>query len=105
IPVNTTLLASRLDAGEGGLGAGAGGVPGAGELDAQVLTEPLDRDQAAPPQPVHGGGSRPLEPRTAVGAAEQRRRQVDDVAIDQSRGVEVVSHLRSPLDEDLEDLA
>ena len=50
-----------------------------------------------------GGGARAGEQAPGIVAAEQRRRQVQHVAVDEPRGVEVVGDAGAALDQQLDD--
>ena len=65
--------------------------------------ELVDRDDAAPPDVVDGRRARAGEQRSGVVAAEQRRREVEHVAIDEAGPVEDAGDRGAALDQDLQD--
>jgi hypothetical protein len=75
------------------------------QVDPQVVSELADRDEPAAPSLGHGRGAAPGEDRSAVVSAEKRRREVEDVPVDEAVSVELVRDLRATLDEELQDAA
>ena len=65
--------------------------------------EPLDGDDAAPPHVVDGAAPGAGEQRPGVVAAEQRGREVQDVAVDEAGAVEVAGDRGAAFDHHLHD--
>ena len=76
-----------------------------GQVDAQVVAQPRHGHQPSAPGLGHGGGAGSGEQAAGVVAAEQSGRQVEHVAVDQARPVQVVGHRGAALDQHLEHAA
>ena len=71
----------------------------------QVLAQALDRDHRSLPHVPNCASPAAGEERAPVVASEEHRRQVQDVAVDESGGMEVVGHRGPTLDQQLENPA
>src|SRR6185295_12768323 len=73
------------------------------QFEAKVVSESVDRDQASTPHVVDARRARTGEKRSAVVATEQRGREVQHVAIDETGAMEGCGNGRAALDHRLHD--